>query len=84
MKIRDHEGFQIQIHIAEFGFIAEIYRREKLLKTVRDDKGIGELPFSSSILAFEAAREWIDRTYSRRIKFQGYIQASLQGPFNPA
>lgn len=77
MKIREHEGFEIQIHETGSGYIAEVHRKGKLLNTVRDEKGLQEFPFSSASLAFEAAREWIDKTYARRIKYEGYVQASL-------
>ncbi len=78
MKIREHEGFQIHILEDGSGYFAEVYRKEKILKTIRgEDSGSGEESFRNSALAFEAAREWIDRTYSKRIKYKGFIQASL-------
>ena len=77
MNIREHEGFQIQIHKAELGYIAEIYRKGNLLKTVCDDKGAEVLPFKTMALAFEAARGWINQTYSKRIKYKSDMQVSL-------
>ena len=78
MNIREYEGFQIQIHEAGTGYIAEVYRKGNLLRTIRDQEpGAEEPPFQSRALAFEAAKEWIDQTYSRRIKYKGYIQASF-------
>ena len=76
MKIQEHEGFEIQIHNSGSGFIAEVYRKGKLLHTVYE-KGVEKLPFTSSMLSVDAAREWIDKTYFRKIIYKGYIQASL-------
>jgi hypothetical protein len=77
MNIREYEGFQIQIHNEGSGHIAEVYRKVNLLKTVRDEKGADVFPFKTITLAFEAARGWIDQTYPKRIKYKGYVQASL-------
>lgn len=77
MNIREHEGFQIQVHKAGLGYIAEVYRKGKLLKTIREKRGLEEFPFTSTALAFGAAREWIEKTYPKRIKYRGCIQASV-------
>ena len=73
MIIREYEGFQVQIHSKGAGYFAEIYHKEKLLKSIHDDQGNRALLFSGSMLALEAAKEWIDRMYSKRIRFKGYI-----------
>lgn len=70
MKLREHEGFQIRIVEIGGGHIAEIYRKEKLLKTIRREDGE---PFRNAAIAHEAAKNWIDRTYSKRIKYRGGI-----------
>lgn len=78
MRIREHEGFQIQIHAAGSGYFAEVYRKEKLLRTIRrEDLEPVEGSFRSSTEAIEAAREWINKTYSRKIKYKGFIQAGF-------
>ena len=76
MQIREYHGFQIEMYPSGAGHIAEVFRKGKLLITIRDESGNEELPFESSASAFEAAKEWIDRTYARKIKYKGYIQAS--------
>lgn len=80
MKIREHKGFGIYILEESAGFYAEIYRKDRLLKTIRsEERNLGEEPFRSVSLALKAAKEWIDQTYSKRIKYKGFIQASLPG-----
>lgn len=73
MKISEYKGFQIQVHTTEDNFYAEVYRRNKLLQTIRDSGDPGA-PFRSSAAAAQAAREWIDRTYPKgRAKYFGDI-----------
>jgi hypothetical protein len=61
MQIREHEGFQIQIRNSESGYMAEVYRKENLLKIIRGEETFsGEKPFSSAALALEAAQRWSD------------------------
>jgi hypothetical protein len=73
MTIFDHNGFQIQVHSTEDKFYAEIYRKDKLLFTIRDS-GEPASPFRSSAAAAQAAREWIDRVYSRgNIRYFGEV-----------
>jgi hypothetical protein len=74
MNIREHKGFQIQIMENGSGYIAEIYRNEKLVKIVRgEDEDLEENPFCSVSLAFEAAKGWIDLNYRHRLKYLGSI-----------
>jgi len=73
MKTSEYKGFQIQIHSTGDNFYAEIYRRDKLLQTIRDS-GEHDTPFRSSAAAIQAAREWIDRVYPKgRIRYFGGI-----------
>ena len=70
MKIHEHRGFNIEVQKVEEGYISEIYRKGKRIRTVRHDKS----QFHSQALAIEAAREWIDRTYPPgRIKYFGEV-----------
>lgn len=80
LKTSEHKGFQIQIHSSEDNFYAEIYRREKLLQTIRDS-GEPATPFRSSAAAAQAAREWIDRVYPRgKVRyFGGRVNDRLYG-----
>jgi hypothetical protein len=73
MEIRDHRGFNIEIHKAGEGYISAIYRRGKLVHTVRIDEGL-DGTLHSVAQAIEAAREWIDHTYPPgRIKYFGEV-----------
>lgn len=73
MQVRDHRAFNIEVHKAGEGYISEIYRKGKLVHTVRIDEGLGGT-LHSPALAFEAAREWIDHTYPPgRIKYFGEV-----------
>jgi archaeosine-15-forming tRNA-guanine transglycosylase len=68
MQIHEHRGFSIEVHRGEEGYISEVYRKGKLIHTVRHD----DSKFYSHALAVEAAREWRDRTYPPgRIKYFG-------------
>jgi archaeosine-15-forming tRNA-guanine transglycosylase len=70
MQIHEHRGFNIEVHRVEEGYVPEIYRKGKLIQTVRHD----DSPFHSHALAIEAAREWIDSTYPpERIKYFGEV-----------
>lgn len=73
MEMRNHRGFVIQAQKKVKGYIAEIYHKGKLIHTARS--GVGqEGHFQSAVLAIEAAREWIDRTYPQgRIKYFGEV-----------
>jgi hypothetical protein len=73
MRIEEHKGFQIQVHSEADNFYAEIYRKDKLLHTIRDS-GDPSYPFRSSIAAIEAAKEWIGKTYSRgKVRYFGEV-----------
>jgi len=73
LKISEYNGFQIQVHSSEDKFYAEIYRKEKLLHTIRDS-GNPATPFRSSAAAAQAAKEWIDRVYPRgRVRYFGEV-----------
>lgn len=73
MQIRDYRNFQIHIYNKGKGFYAEIIRKDKLIHTVKDPNEPGGL-YSSSPLALEAAKEWIDQTYpSDRARYLGGI-----------
>lgn len=73
MKISEYKGFLIQVHNSEDKFYAEIYRKEKLLYTIRDSEEPGT-PFRSSAAAAQAAREWIDRVYPMgRVRYFGEV-----------
>jgi hypothetical protein len=73
MQIRDHRGFNIEVRKAGEGYIAEIYRKGKLVHTVGIDEG-QDGTLHSPALAIEAAREWIDRTYPPgKIKYFGEV-----------
>jgi hypothetical protein len=70
MQIHEHRGFNIEVHRVEEGYIAEVYRKGKLIHSVSHDDG----QFHSHALAIEAAREWIDRIYPPgRIKYFGEV-----------
>ena len=70
MQIHEHRGFSIEVHRVEEGYVSEIYRKGKLIHTVRNNGN----QFHSHALATEAAREWIDRTYPPgRIKYFGEV-----------
>lgn len=73
MKILEHKGFQIQIHNSEDKFYAEIYRRDRLLQTIKSSAEYDTL-FRSSAAAAESAKEWIERTYPRgKLKYFGNV-----------
>jgi len=64
MKIREHRGFQIQVLEGGKGYTAEVYRKEKLLRTISNpDDPAGQ--FHASEIAIQSAKEWIDRTYPK-------------------
>jgi hypothetical protein len=64
MKIREHRGFQIQVQEGGKGYIAEVYRKERLLQTLSNpDDPAGQ--FHASEIAIQAAKEWIERTYPK-------------------
>jgi hypothetical protein len=70
MQIHEHRGFNIEVHKVEEGYFSEIYRKGKLIRTVRNNGN----QFHSHALAIEAAREWIDKTYPPgRIKYFGEV-----------
>jgi hypothetical protein len=71
MKIREHRGFQIQIHGRVDRYTAEIYRKDKLLYTALNPDTFDGC-FKTSAAAIQAALEWIDHTYpAGRIKYFG-------------
>lgn len=73
MKISEHKGFQVQVHQEGDSFFAEVYRKERLLKTIRDSEESGT-SFRSSLAVLHAARERIDRAYPKvRIRYFGAI-----------
>ena len=64
MKIREHRGFQIQVQEGGEGYTAEVYRKERLLRTILNpDDPTGR--FRTSVIAIQAAKEWIDQTYPK-------------------
>lgn len=66
----EYKGFRIQVHISDDNFYAEIFRRNKLLQTIRDNSGETGTSFRSCAAAAQAAKEWIDRTYPKgRVKY---------------
>ncbi|HBI47793.1 MAG TPA: hypothetical protein DDX93_03635 [Smithella sp.] len=71
MKIREHRGFQIQVHGRVDCFTVEIHRKDKLLYTVLNPDTLDGC-FNTSTAAIQAALEWIDHTYpAGRIKYFG-------------
>ena len=73
MEIREYRGFQIQVYIKVNRISVEIYRKEKLIHTIRDSDKSGE-HFKSLLMALEAAKEWIDKTYPKeRFKYLGEV-----------
>ena len=73
MQMRDHKGFNIELHEAGEGYISEIYRKGNLVHTVRSDDG-PDGKFHSPALAIEAAREWINHTYPpEKMKYFGEV-----------
>jgi hypothetical protein len=73
MQIREHRGFNIEVHDTGKGYVSEIYRKGKLLHTIRNEK-VQDDPFRNSALVIEAARDWIDRIYPpRKIKYFGEV-----------
>ena len=62
MKSHEHRSFNIEIYKRGEGYISEIYRKGKLIHTVRNSDDKDGL-FHDHALAAEAAREWIDHTY---------------------
>jgi len=55
MQMRGHRGFEIQVHKKGGGYVAEIYHRQKLIRTVRNAEN-PEGHFHMAELAAEAAR----------------------------
>ena len=73
MKIEEYRGFQIQVNNKGNRFFAEVYRKDKLIHTIQDSEEPGE-HFRSNIIAFEAAKDWIDSTYPKdKIRYFGEI-----------
>ncbi|MGD0277507.1 MAG: hypothetical protein ABSB79_15935 [Syntrophales bacterium] len=73
MRIEDYRGFQIQVYSKGKRIFAEVYRKDKLLHTIKDSDEPGE-HFRSNFMALEAAKDWIDRTYPKdRIRYAGEI-----------
>ena len=73
MKIAEYKGFQIQTHTSQDRFYAEIYRRDRLLQTIRDSAESG-IPFQSSAAATQSAKDWIDRTYPKgKLRYLGEV-----------
>ena len=73
MQIREHRGFTIQVYQSGAGYVSEIYRKGKLIRTVHYNND-PEGQSCSPVLLIEAAREWIDRTYPHgRIKYFGEV-----------
>jgi hypothetical protein len=69
MQIREHRGFNIEVHEIGDGYASKILRKGILIHTVlgKEDQGV---PFHSPAMATEAAREWIDYTYPpRKMKY---------------
>jgi len=62
MQIHEHRGFNIEVREAGERYFSEIYRKGKLLHTVRNEKH-REDQLRNSALIIEAARDWIDHTY---------------------
>jgi hypothetical protein len=73
MRIEEYRGFQIHIYSKDEGFFAEIHRKDKLMHTVKDPDELSGL-YGSSPLAFEAAKDWIDKTYPK--KMVGYVDGT--------
>lgn len=73
MKILEYKGFQVQIHNSKDKFYAEVYRRDKLLQTIKNSAEYN-IPFRSTATATQSAKEWIDRTYPRgKLKYFGQV-----------
>lgn len=73
MNITDYRGFQIQVYNKGVRTFAEVYRKEKLIHTIQDSDEQGE-HFRSSLMALEAAKDWIDRTYPKgKFRYVGEI-----------
>ena len=73
MQIREHRGFTIQVYHLGAGYVSEIYRKGKLIRTVHYNNDPGSQSRSPALL-IEDAREWIDRTYPHgRIKYFGEV-----------
>ena len=73
MNIREHKGFDVQIHRIGERYAPEVYRKGKLIHTIHNDEDANG-GFNSTALAFEAAREWIDHTYPPgKIEYFGEI-----------
>jgi len=73
MQMRGHRGFEIQVHKKGGGYVAEIYHRQKMIRTVRNAEN-PEGHFHMAELAAEAARGWIDFTYPPgRVKYLGEV-----------
>lgn len=73
MQIREHRGFTIQVYESGAGYVSEIYRKGKLIRTVYNENG-QDSQIGSLCLLIEAAKDWIDRTFSPwRIKYFGEV-----------
>ncbi|MGD0277076.1 MAG: hypothetical protein ABSB79_13660 [Syntrophales bacterium] len=73
MRIEDYRGFQIKVHSKGNRIIAEVYRKDKLIHTILDSEEPGQ-HFQSNLIALEAAKDWIDRTYPKdKIRYFGEI-----------
>ena len=73
MHIREHRGFNIEVHKSGDGYVLGIYRKGKLIRTVHYNNDPGS-QFRSPALLIEAARDWIDRTYPPgKIKYFGEV-----------
>jgi hypothetical protein len=71
MRIEEYRGFQIQVYNKGNRVIAEVYRKDKLIHTIRDSEEPGE-HFRSSFMALEAVKDWIDSTYPKeKIRYFG-------------
>ena len=73
MQIREHRGFNIEVHKSGDGYVLGIYRKGKLIRSVRYNNDSGSQSRSPALI-IEAAREWIDRTYPLgKIKYFGEV-----------
>jgi hypothetical protein len=53
--------------------IAEVYRKDKLIHTIKDSAELGE-HFRSNLMALEAIMDWIDHTYPKgKVRYYGEI-----------
>jgi len=61
-QIREHRGFDIEVHELGDGYVSKIHRKGILIHIVRGKEDQDGL-FQNPALAAEAARDWIDYTY---------------------